>query len=247
DDFERDVQRLRDMETQTAELAADLVGSPAFRDPGDLAAAESLLARAREGAVPPAAPSPLWRLADWIEGPSAKVAVEASRAVVQEPGVRYNPLVIVGPGGAGKTHLLHGLGNAIAERCGVPVACLSAPEYSGELIAAIDRDAVGIWRSRYRRVSAFLLDDVHLIADTDRTQDELFLLYNVLLESGRQMIFTSAVPLAQLPGLEPRLRTRLDAGLVVELPAPDREVREAVARRELAAKGGEPDSDLVEF
>jgi chromosomal replication initiator protein len=247
DDFERDIQRLRDMEAQTAELAADLVGSPAFRDPGDLAAAESLLARAREGAVPPAAPSPLWRLADWTEGPSAKVALEASRSVVQEPGVRYNPLVIVGGAGAGKTHLLHGLGNAIAERCGVPVACLSAPEYSGELIAAIDRDAVGIWRSRYRRVSAFLLDDVHLIADTDRTQDELFLLYNVLLESGRQMIFTSAVPLAELQGLEPRLRTRLEAGLVVELPAPDREVREAVARRELGSKGAEPDAALVEF
>jgi len=247
DDFERDVQRLRHMESQTAELAADLVGSPAFRDPGDLAAAESLLARAREGAVPPAAPSPLWRLADWIEGPSAKVAVEASRAVVQEPGTRYNPLVIVGAGGAGKTHLLHGLGNAIAERCGLPVACLSAPEYSGELIAAIDRDAVGIWRSRYRRVSAFLLDDVHLIADTDRTQDELFLLYNVLLESGRQMIFTSAAPLAELQGLEPRLRTRLEAGLVVELPAPDREVREAVAGRELASKVGAPDPALVEF
>ncbi len=247
DDFERDIQRLRDMETQTAELAADLVGAPAFRDPGDLAAAESLLARAREGAVPPAAPSPLWRLADWTEGPSAKVALEASRTVVQEPGARYNPLVIVGGTGAGKTHLLHGLGNAIAERCGIPVACLSAPEYSGELIAAIDRDAVGIWRSRYRRVSAFLLDDVHLIADTDRTQDELFLLYNVLLESGRQMIFTSAVPLADLQGLEPRLRTRLEAGLVVELPAPDREVREAVARRELGSKGAEPDAALVEF
>jgi chromosomal replication initiator protein len=167
--------------------------------------------------------------------------------VVQEPGTRYNPLVIVGAAGVGKTHLLHGLGNAIAQRCGTPVACLSAPEYSGELIAAIDRDAVGIWRSRYRRVSAFLLDDVHLIADTDRTQDELFLLYNVLLESERQMIFTSAVPLAHLQGLEPRLRTRLEGGLVVELPEPDREVREAVARRELASNSVEPDASLVEF
>jgi chromosomal replication initiation ATPase DnaA len=246
-EFERDVQRLRDMETQTAELAADLVGAPAFRDPADLAAAESLLARAREGAVPPPGPSPLWRLADWVEGPSARVAQEAVRVVVGEPGRRYNPLVVIGGAGTGKTHLLHALGNAVAERCGGSVACLSAPEYSGELIAAIDRDAVSIWRSRYRRVSAFLLDDVHLIADTDRTQDELFLLYNVLLESERQMIFTSAVPLAELHGLEPRLRTRLEAGLVVELPVPDREVREAVARRELAAKLGEPDGALVEF
>jgi chromosomal replication initiator protein len=246
-DFERDVQRLRDMETQTAELAADLVGAPAFRDPGDLAAAESLLARAREGAVPPAGPSPLWRLADWVEGPSARVAQEAVRVVLEEPGRRYNPLVVIGAAGTGKTHLLHALGNAVAERCGGSVACLSAPEYSGELIAAIDRDAVSIWRSRYRRVSAFLLDDVHLIADTDRTQDELFLLYNILLESERQMIFTSAVPLSELQGLEPRLRTRLEAGLVVELPVPDLEVREAVAQRELASKQRGLDPALVEF
>jgi chromosomal replication initiation ATPase DnaA len=246
-DFECDVQRLREMEAQTADLAADLVGSAAFRDPGDLAAAESLLARAREGAVPPAAPSPLWKLGNWVEGSSARVALEAARAVVQEPGARYNPLVIVGGGGVGKTHLLHALGNALAESATAPVACLGATEYSGELIAAIDRDAVGIWRSRYRRVAAFLLDDVHLIADTDRTQDELFLLYNMLLESGRQMIFTSAAPLAELRGLEPRLRTRLEGGLVVELPAPDREVREGVATRELAAKGGTADAGLADF
>ncbi len=244
--FECDVQRLRDMEAETAELAADLVGAAAFRDPADLAAAESLLARAREGAVPPAAPSPLWRLDDWVEGPSAKVALEAARTVVQGPGARYNPLVIVGGGGAGKTHLLHAIGNALAQGATPPVACLSSPEYTGELIQAIDRDAVGIWRSRYRRVAAFLLDDVHLIADTDRTQDELFLLYNVLLESGRQMIFTSAVPLAELAGLEPRLRTRLEAGLVVELSAPDRETRERVAARELQAKTGAADPTLVD-
>jgi chromosomal replication initiation ATPase DnaA len=244
--FECDVQRLRDMEAETAELAADLVGAAAFRDPGDLPAAESLLARARQGAVPPAAPSPLWRMDEWVEVPSAKVALEAARTVIQEPGARYNPLVVVGGGGAGKTHLLHAIGNALAERASPPVACLSAPEYTGELIEAIDRDAVGIWRSRYRRVGAFLLDDVHLIADTDRTQDELFLLYNVLLESGRQMIFTSAVPLAELGGLEPRLRTRLEGGLVVELSAPDRETRERLAARELQAKVGAADPALVD-
>ncbi len=245
-DFECDVQRLRDMEAQTAELAADLVGSAAFRDPGDLAAAESLLTLARQGAVPPAAPSPLWRLEDWVECELAKVAMEAVRAVLQEPGARYNPIVIVGGSGAGKTHLLHAIGNALAERCTPPVACLSAPEYTGELIEAIDRDAVGIWRSRYRRVGAFLLDDVHLTADTDRTQDELFLLYNVLLEGGRQMVFTSAVPLAELGGVEPRLRTRFEGGLVVELPLPEREVRARVVARELEAKTGAADAELVD-
>jgi len=246
-EFEADVQRLRVMETETAELAPDLVGSAAFRDPDELAAAEVLLSRAREGAVPPAAPSPLWRLEDWIVGPSAKVALEAARTVLQEPGGRYNPLVIVGGGGAGKTHLLHAIGNRLTESVGGAVACLSAPEYTGELIEAIDRDAVGVWRARYRRVGALLLDDAHLIADTDRTQDELFLLYNMLLESGRQMIFTSAVPLTELPGLEPRLRTRLEAGLVVELPAPDQEVRAPLIARELTARLGTVDAQLTEF
>jgi chromosomal replication initiation ATPase DnaA len=245
--FECDVHRLRALEADTAELAPDLVGSAAFRDPADLAAAESLLAGARKGAVPPAAPSPLWRLDDWVEGPSAKVALEAARVVLQEPGARYNPLVIVGGAGAGKTHLLHAIGNGLAGRRGTVVACLSAPEYTGELIEAIDRDSVGIWRARYRRVGAFLLDDVHLIADTDRSQDELFLLYNVLLESDRQMIFTSAVPLAELSGLEPRLRTRLEGGLVVELPAPDCEVRERIVARELQAKTGLADPSLVDY
>jgi chromosomal replication initiator protein len=246
-EFECDVQRLRDMEAETAELAPDLVGSAAFRDPGDLAAAESLLARAREGAVPPAAPSPIWRLDDWVESPSAKVALEAARSVLQDPGTRYNPLVIVGAGGVGKTHLLHAIGNRLAQRSGRPVACLSAPEYTGELIAAIDRDAVGMWRSRYRRIGAFLLDDVHLIADTDRTQDELFLLYNILLESGRQMIFTSASPLSELAGLEPRLRTRLEGGLVVELPAPDRDLREQLVQRELQTRGVALDPQLTAY
>ena len=125
--FECDVQRLRELETETAELAPDLVGSAAFRDPGDLAAAESLLSRAREGAAPPSAPSPLWKLEEWVEGPSAKVAIEGARTVLQDPGGRYNPLVIVGGSGAGKTHLLHAIGNGLAERTGGSIACLSAP------------------------------------------------------------------------------------------------------------------------
>ena len=76
------------------------------------------------------------------------------------------------------------------------------------------------------------------MADKDRTQDELFVLFNFLIESGRQMIFTSAVPLSELTGVEARLRTRLEGGLVVDLPAPDREIRQQVLERLLAGEGG---------
>jgi chromosomal replication initiator protein DnaA len=245
--FERDVERLRTMEAEAAELAPELAGSPAFRDPAELGAAEALLLRARSGAVPPPAPSPIWRLDDLIEGTGSRVALQAARAVAEEPGARYNPLVLVGGGGAGKTHLLHAIGNRLAERCTGPVACLSVPEFTGELIDAIDRDAVSAWRHRYRRCIALLLDDVHLIGEKDRSQEELFLLFNLLVESGRQLVFTSAAPPGQIAGLEPRLRTRLEGGLVVELPAPDPEVRDAVVARELGARTGAVDPELLAY
>jgi chromosomal replication initiator protein len=245
-EFQVDVERLQALRAEAAELAPELAGSPAFHDPGDLGGAEAALARAREGALPPPAPSPLWRLQDLAESPGNRLALESARVAGAEPGTGYNPLVIVGAGGTGKTHLLHAIGNELA-RGGGPVACLSAPEFTSELIEAIDRDAIAGWRARYRRTSALLLDDVHLIADKDRTQDELFVLFNQLLESGRQMVFTSAVPLAGLPGVEARLRTRLEGGLVVDLTAPDEEIRAKVIARVLTEKLGGTDAALVSY
>jgi chromosomal replication initiator protein len=245
--FEVDVCRLQTLHAEAAELAPDLAGSTAFRDPDDLAGAEATTQRAREGAHPPPAPSPLWRLDDLVESPGNRMAVQAARAVVAEPASRYNPLVIVGASGVGKTHLLHAVGNALGRGSKGPVACLSAHEFTGELIEAIDRDAVGPWRARYRGASAFLLDDFHLVAEKDRTQDELFVLFNFLMEKGRQMIFSSAVPLSELNGVEARLRTRLEGGLVVDLPAPERELRQQVLERLLQSKSGSPDPELVGY
>ena len=245
--FAADVARLQVLHAEAAELAPDLAGSTAFRDPDDIVGAEALTQRARQGAHPPPAPSPLWKLEDLVEAPSNRMALQAARAVVAEPASRYNPLVIVGSSGVGKTHLLHALGNALAAKSKAAVACLGAHEFTSELIEAIDRDAIGPWRARYRSAGAFLLDDVHLVAEKDRTQDELFVLFNFLIESGRQMIFSSGVPLSELTGVEPRLRTRLEGGLVVDLPAPDREMRQQVLQRVLKGKSGTLDTDLVDY
>jgi chromosomal replication initiator protein len=245
--FESDVRRLQALHAEASELAPALAGSSAFRDPDDIAGAEAVTQRARQGAHPPPAPLPIWRLDDLFEAAGNRMALKAARAIVSEPARRYNPLVIVGASGVGKTHLLHALGNALAQRASGPVACLSAHEFTGELIEAIDRDAVGAWRARYRAAAAFLLDDVHLIAEKDRTQDELFVLFNFMAESGRQMVFTSAVALSDLKGVEARLRTRLEGGLVVDLPAPEREIRQQVVERSLQAKVGAVDPELAGY
>jgi chromosomal replication initiation ATPase DnaA len=245
--YEADAERLLEMQREVAELAPDMAGSPALTDPGNMAAAEAYLHRARESAEPPPAPSPAWRLDGLVEGGGNRMAIRAAIAIAAEPGTRFNPLVIVGASGAGKTHLLHGLGNALVE-AGIPrVTCLPAQEFTQELIEAIDRDAVIAWRNRYRRCNALLLDDVHAIAGRERTQEELFLLFNIFAESGRQLAFTSAVPLAELSGVEPRLLTRLEGGLVAELPPPDRDLRQQVVERLLSARGLPDDAELAGY
>ncbi len=245
-EFEADVRKLDALRAEAEQAAPDLAGSPVFRDPGDVPAAAELLEQAKDGAHPPPAPSPVWRLDAVVEAAGNRVAVQAALAAVAEPGEKYNPLVLVGGTGVGKTHLLHGIGTALAAR-GLRVACLGAEEFTGELIEAIDRDAVAQWRKRYRRADAFLLDDVHLVAEKSRSQDELFLLFNHFLEGGRQMVFSSAVALSQLAGVESRLLTRLEGGLVAELPAPEREIRQKVADRLLCEKVPEVDPEVAAY
>jgi chromosomal replication initiator protein len=246
-DYEEDIERLKALEAEAQELDPAVAGRPIFRDPDRVEEARTEVQRARDGLSPPPGPSPIWRLEDFVESPANRVAVRAARAVLDQPGHHYNPLVIIGGSGVGKTHLLNALGNALADTSGALVACLQAQDFVDDLIKAIERDRVAWWRARYRRITALLLDDVHLLVGKDRTQEELFWLYNLLAEGGRQMVFTSAVPPEELQAIEPRLRTRLEGGLVVELPAPDREVREAIVSRVLREKLGEAEPELAAY
>jgi chromosomal replication initiator protein len=133
----------------------------------------------------------------------------------------------------GKTHLLNAVGLELAKRKRAVVACLSTQAFVDELIAAIDGDRVDWWRARYRRATALLLDDIHLLAGKDRTQEELFNLFNHFLDQERQLVFTAPNPPGVLPGLEARIASRLAGGLVVDLQEPDRDVRRAVLARAL--------------
>lgn len=246
-EFAADIERLQVLEAEATDIDVSLGGNPVFRDPDRIQEAEALVARAREGATPPPGPSPFWQLSDFAEGPGNRMAVRAALMVVEHPALKYNPLVIVGPSGTGKTHLLHAIGNGLVRREGAVVACLSTQEFVDDLIAAIDRDRVAWWRARYRRITAFLLDDIQLLHSKERTQEEFFWLFNHLMEEPRQMVFTSSVPLNELQGIEPRVVSRLEGGLVVHLPPPEREVRLAVLERLLREMGGSQDTELAEY
>jgi len=246
-EYVNDVEQLRILEAEAAELDPALAGNSIFRDPDSLESARGQVDRARQGMHPPPGPSPLWLLEEFLEGEGNRVALQAVREIIAQPGTHYNPLVISGASGLGKTHLLHALGNALAARPGAIVACLSAQDFVDDIIKAIDKDRVNWWRARFRRVTALLLDDVHLIAGKDRTQEELFWLFNLLQEAGRQMAFTTSVPLRELKGVETRLLTRLEGGLVVELGPPDKEIRLTLVQRLLGGRTEEIDPELAEY
>lgn len=242
-----DIERLQALEAEAGALAADLAAAPAFRNPDDLDGAEAFLARAQEGGAPPPGPDAVWVFDDLVESAGNRVALRSTRDAAARPGALYNPLVIVGGAGTGKTHLLHAMGNLLTPAPGAVVACLNAQDFTEELIEAIDRDRVPQWRARYRRVTAFLLDDVQLVAGRERTQEELFLLYNHLADQGIQLAFASAAPPESIEHFEERLASRLTGGLVVQLPAPEREVRQAVVERLLGARHGRVDGELASY
>jgi chromosomal replication initiator protein DnaA len=245
--FTQDVERLKELEAEVAELDPQAAGQSVFRDPERLGEAEEVAAKVRDGAAPPPAPSAAFPLAAYAVGPSNEVAVGAARAVLKQPGKKYNPLVLVGKSGLGKTHLLNAIGLELARGKRAVVACLSTQAFVDELIAAIDGDRVDWWRARYRRATALLLDDIHLIAGKERTQEELFNLFNLLQDKERQLVFTAPAQPHTLPGLEERIVSRLAGGLVAELKEPDREVKRAVLERLLGQNNARPDPALVDY
>src|SRR5213079_1446863 len=228
--FAEDVERLKALEAEVAELDPQAAGQSVFRDPERLSEAEDAAAKVREGGAPPPGPSAAFPL-----------------AALERPGKKYNPLVLVGKSGLGKTHLLNAIGLELARGKRAVVACLSTQAFIDELISAIDGNRVDWWQARYRRATALLLDDIHLLAGKERTQEELFNLFNLLQDKDRQLVFTAPAHPNTLSGLEERIVSRLEGGLVAELKEPDREVKRAVLERMLPQQGVKPEPALVDY
>jgi len=245
--FERDVEQLRSMQATMAKVDAERAEDPVFYDPDRLDEVDQLVQTALHEVGPPPGPSAAWALSSFVIGESNKLAHNSAQAVVKQPGVRYNPLVLVGPTGVGKTHLLHAIGHELAAHPGAVVACLSAQQLIDELVEAISNERVDVWRTRYRRATAFLLDDAHLLTGQDRTQEEVFHLFNELFDSQRQLAFTMGRVPREVEGLDDRLVSRLEGGLVVNVPSPDRELRRSIVVRKLHEDVGAADEELADY
>ncbi len=243
--FGQAVEELRELERQITTVDPSLGGDERFRDPERLTDATSFVEQALAGGVPPAGPQPAFARATFEESASNQMAVRAADAVIVEPGHRYNPLFLSGPSGVGKTHLLNAIGNGLAAR-GARVACVGAQSFIDELIVALQEGSVERFRARYRSADALLLDDIQFVVGKERTQDELFHVFNHFHSAGKQLVFTSDLPPRALDGLEDRLRSRFEGGLVAELELPDRPLRQRLFARFLAERGSAA-PDLLAF
>ena len=245
DQYTADVGVLKELAAEAAALDPSAAGHARFRDPDGIEGAREFVGQLSEGLAPPPSPMAALKMSDYIVGSANEAVVRAAKVATEQPGTRYNPLYIAGPSGVGKTHLLHAVGNELA-RTRV-VACLGAQAFIEELLNAIEQGRIEWWRRRYRRADAFLLDDVQLIGGKEQTQDELFNLFNVFADGEKQLVFAADRQPSALDNVAARLVTRFEGGLVVELAAPDRPMREIMVRRLLEGHKVGADDDVTQY
>jgi len=165
----------------------------------------------------------------FVSGPSNQFAHAAAMAVANNPATTYNPLFIYCGVGLGKTHIVHAIGNEIFSRNrDIKVCYYSSEKFMNELINSLRYAKMDEFRNKFRSMDVLLIDDIQFLAGKERTQEEFFHTFNALYESHKQIVVTSDKFPKEMPGLEERLRSRFEWGLIADIQAPDFETKQAI-------------------
>ncbi len=191
--------------------------------------------------------NPSFTFENFVTGPSNSFAHAAALGVSQSPGRAYNPLFIYGQTGIGKTHLMQAVGHRILQSPGMKITYVSSETLLNEYVESLTSRTTMDFRNRYRSTDVLLVDDIQFLAGKDSLQEEFFHTFNALYDAHKQIIMTSDLPPRELKGLEPRLVSRFEWGLVTEIESPDFETRLAILRyKQTLTKVRLPD-DLLMF
>lgn len=189
-----------------------------------------------------------YKLDNFIIGPGTQLAHAACEAVVRKPWSSYNPLYIYGNVGLGKTHLLQASANVIREKHkNLKVIYTTADRFLSDYVASIKGRSVDKLREKYRQIDVLVIDDVQFLAGKKSTQEELYNIFNILHESGKQIILSWDRPPRELTELEPRLQSRFEWGIIVDLDQPDYETRLAIIQEKSRAREFILDQEVAEF
>lgn len=171
--------------------------------------------------------NPKYSFENFVVGPYNALAHAAAKTVSEKPGITYNPLFIYGKTGHGKTHLIQAVGNQI-KKTGKKVFYVTSERFAVDYFNSLQSGSANSFKDRYRQYDVLIMDDVQFLATKEKTQEELFHLFNALHDNNKQIVFSSDQHPTLLNGMEERLQSRFQQGMIVDLPAPDLESRAAI-------------------
>ncbi len=192
--------------------------------------------------------NPKYTFNSFVVGPFNELAYAVAQAVIENPGTSYNPLFIYGGTGLGKTHMTQAIGNTIkAKHPNKKIFYVSLERFSIDYINSLQNKTPNAFKEKYRKYDMIIMDDIQFISGKDKTQEELFHLFNTLYESNRQIIFSSDKHPNLIHGLEERLQSRFASGMTVQITEPDYESRIAIIRAKLESSNIIVDPDIVSY
>jgi chromosomal replication initiator protein len=235
--------RVSDLDGNTHKVAASPLPDEASAVPLSGSVTEAAPAGVRDTRL-----NPKYVFETFVVGSSNRFAHAAAVAVAEAPGKAYNPLLIYGDSGLGKTHLLHGIGHYVRSLfTGARVRYVSSEEFTNDFINAIRDDRAAGFQRRYRDMDVLLIDDIQFLEGKIQTQEEFFHTFNTLHNANKQIVITSDRPPKRLEALEDRLRNRFEWGLITDVQPPDLETRIAILRKKAATERLTAPPDVLEF
>ncbi len=192
--------------------------------------------------------NPKYTFETFVVGPFNELAYAAAQAVVKNPGLAYNPLFIYGDTGRGKTHLMQAVGNYIKKTSPTKkVFYLTSEKFTVDYLNSLTAGKANQFKEKYRKYDVLIMDDVQFFSSTEKTQEELFHLFNTLHENNKQLIFSSDKHPNHIPNLENRIQSRFKAGMIVDIAAPDQESRTVILRTKALQQNLNLSSEVVEY
>ncbi len=183
----------------------------------------------------------------FIPGDNSNFAYSACMAIAKNPGSAYNPCLLYGGVGLGKTHLIQSIGNYLKTNTKLKVSYVTAENFTNEYIQSLNDKNPQQFKNKYRKVAVLLIDDIHFLQGKQGVQQELFNTFNDLYETGRQIVFTCDRPVEELKDISDRLRSRFERGLNIDLLPPNYETRVAILRKKCQEKGVELSNEVIDY